>query len=97
MSRCIDCRENNKSQPEDEPAPMNLETSLPVVREYVWNQDILQPNFPKLLTLDHCFCEISVFKAMNMLFRSPFFSALGASLYLGKDIILWIDLVLVCY
>ena len=87
MSRCIDCRATNKSQPEEEPAPMNLETSLSVVREYVWNQDILQPNNRKWLTLDHCFCELSVFKAANMLFRSHLFIALGASLYMGKDII----------
>ena len=96
MSHCIDCRKTNKSLPEEEPVPMNLGTSLPGVREYVWNQDILQPNYPNLLTLDHCICELLVFKAGNMLFRSHLFSALGASLYLGKNIILWIDYPLEC-
>ena len=96
ISRCIDCRETKKSQQEDEPSPINQETSLPWVSEYVWNQDILEPNYPNLLTLDHCFCELSVYKASNMLFKSHLFSALGASIYLEKDTIVWIDYPLEC-
>ena len=55
---------------------------------YVW---ATQPSKQDMMTLTEDLSELSVYAAGEMVLKSHIYSALGAALYEGRNIIIWVD------
>ena len=87
----VNDQEETKYQPEEKENVDPEATTSNEVSSYYWVQQPTAKGITKMLTMCEDIDELSIYMSGETLFKSHIYTTLGALLYEGTSIIVWID------